>query len=189
MSWRRIAWLGFVALVASWCAALEGWLATEISGAWTPDLALLLVLAVAGSKEFALAAPAALAVGAARAAFGLDASAAVLAAYLGAGLSVLALRVHFDVEGALQRALIALALAAAVGAWLELARAARAGFAGARGGLTGLADLAGLDGALDLALPGVLATAAAAPLLAPFLARAVRARKLLGRRALSGGAA
>lgn len=177
MSWRHGLWLAFVALVASWCAALEGWLASTGLGGWTPDLALLLVLAIAGSKDFALAAPAALVVGIARASFGLDASAALLATYLGAGLAVLALRVHFDVEGTLQRALLALGLALAAGAWLELVRAARAG---------GRAELAGLDGVLDVALPGALVTAALAPFLAPFFARTLRARKLLGRTLVLG---
>ena len=162
-----LPWL-LLALWSTWLHAAQGWLAQGL-GPWTPDLGLVLLLGLAAKLAPEQLPPLALAVGLGRLAVSVDPPAAVLAAVLGVTLLARGLRTMLELEGPLQRTLLAGACAALVAAWLEHVHLARAVHA------------AGAAGALPRTFEGLaagaptwrlaLATGLAALVLAPLLVR------------------
>lgn len=155
-----LAWALF-GLYALWISALQGVLAAPRAlGAWTPDLALVLLLAWGGRLGPGRAELAALVVALARASLGADAPAALVAGYLGAALFAGLLRSGLEVDGPFGRALVAGVSAAALGLLVVSARSVALAAAGAAVAVEG-ARL----------VPLACASALAALLLAPLLQR------------------
>jgi hypothetical protein len=168
---RRPQGLAWAALCA-WCllvVALQGLCAaSDVLGRVSPDLALVLVLALGARLSGIRADAAVLCVALSRVAFGADAPAALLAGYFGAaGLFRLAGR-FVVVERAWVRAALAAPAALALAALFALAQSAR------------LDDAEAL--ALPFAWPSAALTALAAAWLAPTLGRLPGLSPLAARR-------
>ena len=110
----------FVFLWSAWLFALQGFLASAWLGAWTPDLGLVLLLALDARLETAETRRAALLVALARATFSADAPAALVAGYLAVTGITRALRGGLEIDGFLPRAILAAGLAGALAAWWML---------------------------------------------------------------------
>jgi hypothetical protein len=161
---RRHPWSWIVLLIwSTWIYALLGRLtASGLLGGFTPDLGLVLLLALAPGLSAADARLAALFVGLARAAFSADAPLAIVAGLLAAVELSRALGGFVEADGAVARSLIAGAMALFLGVLLALVHAARLDPTLVRGSLPFPA------GAV---LRSAVATALAASVGAPLLAR------------------
>ena len=104
---RRLPWI-LLFLWAAWLFALQGLAASSAGlGPWTPELGLVLLLALDGRVSPGRTRLAACLIAGARIAFSADPPLAVLAGYLGAVGFSGALREILDVDRGLARALLA----------------------------------------------------------------------------------
>ena len=156
---RAVGWLLFLvwALVL---AGLQGVWTRAGAAAFVPDAALVLSVIVLSRAEAADLAPLVLLTAFARAATSGEAPIVLATGVLGALLAALGLRGALELSGPVGRTLAALVAALLFHAWIVAARAVRAG--------GGDADLAT---ALAAATPVALASALAALVLGPLLAR------------------
>jgi hypothetical protein len=181
---KRTLWLPWALLGvwAAWMFALQGMAAARsASSAWVPDLGLVLLLGLAARVSHEDLPKAALVVAFARCATSIDAPVAVIAAYFGAIGLARALRGVFEIGGVLPRTLLAGACAWLVTAWLEVVHVLRDARVAAQ--LTGASpDLGQVVRALLGAWPTALATAFAALLFGPWLARLPGLTPLLKKR-------
>lgn len=156
---RVLGWLLFLVWAVS-LAGLQGVLARHASGAWVPDLALVLSVVVLARCEAGDLAFLALLAAFARAATSGEPPLVLYTGVLGALLAALAVRAALELSGAVGRTL-ATALAAGIfQAWIAIARDAR--------GATGTIDFASAFGD---ALPVAITSAALAFAFGPLLAR------------------
>ncbi len=123
---RIIGWLLF-AVWATWCFALEGWLATGSGARWVPDLGLVLALSVLARAEAGDAIWIALIAAIARAAFGPEPPIVLLTGFSIVVFLALAARRAVEISGAVSRAVLALVLVLVFDTWLGLAQTMRAG--------------------------------------------------------------
>jgi hypothetical protein len=170
---NRTSWWGwiFAAVWTLWLAALQGFVVARSShGAWMPDLALALALALAGHIAREDLPKLALALAAARAAVSIDPPVAIFAAYLCVFGVAHVLRGVFDISSPMPRGMLTFASALFAGAWLELVHRVR----DARDAVVTASD-AGLGSfgfdVLRSAWPSALTTALAAVIAGPALAR------------------
>ncbi|MEE8467791.1 MAG: hypothetical protein V3T22_05020 [Planctomycetota bacterium] len=162
---RDLRWLAW-AMLAIWASWLSAAQAVAVSrtllGAWTPDLGLLLVIALAGALRRSDVMVAALIVGLARVAHSIEPPAALLAGFLGVALAVQSVRRFAELEQPLVRLGLCAAAALIFGLWLNLVHAVRTGME---------VGLGGLGAALPQVLPGVLSTTFCGLVLATSLSR------------------
>jgi hypothetical protein len=123
---RILAWFLF-AFWATWCFALEGWLATGSAAHWVPDLGLVLALSVLARAEAADAIWIAMIAAVARAAFGPEPPIGLLRGFSLVVVLALAARRAVEISGAVWRAILALVLVLVFDAWLGIAQMMRAG--------------------------------------------------------------
>lgn len=144
---KVFAWF-LLAVWATWLVALQGRLLTPL-GAWTPQLGIVLLVALAARFSTELLPLAALVIGVAHCALSIAPAPAILAVYASTLLLVRALRLVVDVA---QPPLAALSCGlAATGAsiWLDVVRVARVAHApGLADGALANAACAGLASAL-----------------------------------------
>jgi hypothetical protein len=153
--------LGWVAVVAwsVWACALGGFVSRELSLApWTPDFGVVLLVALAARLPHGELPWLALAMGCARTAVSIDPPVASLAAVFGAVVLARMTRGVVDIQGAIPRALLAAAGAAASVTWLGVAHQARL----ARSGVEAIAveidwSVLGADAAGSAVSTGLLA--------------------------------
>lgn len=126
---NRATWLAW-AMLGVWASALlglQGTLARGSLGAWTPDLALAVLVALAARIPVHELPKLGLAMAVARAAVSVDAPAAVLASSLAAVAIARGVRSVVEIDSAPLSASLAFALALAQSAWLELVHRVRLG--------------------------------------------------------------
>lgn len=143
---RRVpftTWVLFYVWYA-WGVAVQSFVADPARlGAWTPELGVLLIVAVEGVLPKREAVGVAIGLALLRMTFSADPPFAVFSGYLAIAWTLGALRELLLVDRALARTLLAFLLALAFGAWLEFAHARADG------------------AALELAWPSLAATAGA----------------------------
>lgn len=164
-----LAWV-LLGVWSAWLFAVQGLVASADSlGTWTPELGLVLVLALDGHMRGRGARGVALLVSAARIAVGTDPPLAVVAGYLGfVGLTA-GLRSTVEIDRPLPRALLAAAAALGLSAYWRTCR---------------ILDAGDVVGGLDVlgVWPHAVSTAIAALFLPPVLARLPGLTPLWGRR-------
>ncbi|MCC7012580.1 MAG: hypothetical protein IT454_08470 [Planctomycetes bacterium] len=169
----RVAWYVwvFVAVWLAWLHALQGALVERLAlSSWVPDLALVLLLALAAKVERAHLAYLAAAYAAARCATSIDAPVAIVAAALALTTLARIWRGVVELGNPIPRALLAASCACALHVWFALVHHVR--FVAAA---TAQAETAGRGfdplGELAHAAPGAAASALVALVLGPWLAR------------------
>lgn len=175
-----VAWCG-VALWATWAGALSEELAARLSGAWTPDLGVVLLVVFASRMRTSYLPWLAPVLALARGASSIEPLFAELAACLGAVGAVRALRAGLDLTPRLALAFTSGAIAAGWTAWLAWIAQLRIDEQFQRAALDAPAQLAGWRITLEFA-PGALSSALAALLLAPLVRRLPGLSVLEGRR-------
>ena len=116
---RRLSFSGYlcVFLWSAWFFALQGVAAQGSLGVWTPDLGLVLLLAIDARATNGDARRAALLVSLARSTFSSDSTAAIVTGYLGVVGITSALREGLEIDGLLLRGLTAGLFGAGLAAW------------------------------------------------------------------------
>ena len=124
---RRLAWV----MLCFWAAALvalQSWVAEQPALArWTPELGLVLLVALAGQRHFASLLWASFWLATTRLAFSIELPSAVLAGYLGVALLLRALCSVFELRGFLARALVSGSAAWLFLEWLAFVHSWHAG--------------------------------------------------------------
>lgn len=166
----RSPWVAWILLPVwtAWLYGLQGLFAqTTHLGSWTPDLGLVLFLALAARVPREDLPALGLSVALGRCALSVDPPAAILAAFLGAGLLCGAARSVVDLGSGLLRGGFGALLAAGVAGWLGWVHRVRHLEASAAWGVAWSPDAPGAEPALlRLALATGLASFVAGPLLA-----------------------
>lgn len=164
------AWL-WTALWATWILALQGaWAAGSARAAWTPNLGVILLVAVAPRVGRGTLRGVVFVLWAAHSALSLDPPIAVLAGYLGVAAIYGGTASTFQLEGLAARAVAAGAISFLLSWWLFAVHVAR------------LAPSAGIGLEFD-GWKGAAATVVSAAVLAPLFARLPGVRRLGGARA------
>lgn len=165
------AWLWTV-LWSTWILAVQGaWAAGSASAAWTPNLGVILIVAVAPKLGSGTMRGLVLVLCAAHAALSLDPPVAVAAGYLGMASVYRGVASTFQLEGLAARAVAAGLISFLLAWWLHLVQVARLGSLGSMG-----EESFTFDGWKSAA-----ATVIASTVLAPIFGRLPGIRRLGGR--------
>lgn len=163
------AWL-WTLLWSTWILAVQGaWAAGSARAAWTPNLGVILIVAVAPKLSPGTMRGLVLVLCAAHASLSLDPPVAVAAGYLGMASVYRGVASTFQLEGLAARAFAAGLISFLLAWWLHLVQVARLGSVGE--------EVLGFAG-----WKVAVATAIASTALAPIFARLPGIRRLGGRR-------